>query len=160
MEVTAPTVPAEPAPGARHLRPLRAMSLGTLVTLVLEYGLGIGVNLFVNVPDADKGVGVGKAFGKAMSGPAGLAAHAGVGLLLLIAALSVLVRGLLAHRPAVAVLSVLGFLSVVGAAFSGASFVNDGRNSSSMTMAVLTGVAMICYALNLYLLPPAPRRRG
>jgi hypothetical protein len=145
---------------ARRVRALRGNSFGTLVMLVVQYGLGIGVTLFVNVPDADKNSGVGGAFGKAMSnGPAALATHAGIGLLLIVSSVAALVRALLLRRPAVVVPSALGLLSIIGAAFSGAAFVDKGQNSASMTMAVLTGVALLCYAVNIYLLP-APAKTG
>jgi hypothetical protein len=134
---------------------MRRASFGALVTLLLQYGLGIGVNLFVTVPDADQHSGVGGAFGKAMSnGPAALAAHAGIGLLLIINAIVVLAQSLRSGVRAVAVASAVGLLSILGAAFAGAAFVSDGQNSASMTMAVLTGVALFCYGLNLYVLGP------
>ncbi|MGH6657507.1 MAG: hypothetical protein ACRDVE_20170 [Actinocrinis sp.] len=132
---------------------MRRASLGALVALLIEYGLGIGVNLFVNVPDADQGSGMGAAFGKAMSnGPAALAVHAGIGLLLIINAVVVLVQALMSRTRLAAVISAVAFLCVLGAAFSGATFVDKGQDSASMTMAALTGVALFCYALNLYTL--------
>lgn len=132
---------------------MRRASFGALVALLIEYGLGIGVNLFVNVPDADHNSGMGAAFGKAMSnGPAALAVHAGVGLLLIVNAVVVLVQALTSRLRLAAVTSAAGLLCVLGAAFSGATFVDKGQNSASMTMAVLTGVALFCYALNLFTL--------
>ena len=59
------------------------------------------------------------------------------------------------------VTSVIGLLALVGAAAQGAAFVSDAHPSASMTMAVLTGVALLCYSVSLYLagspgrLPPA-----
>lgn len=132
---------------------MRRASLGSLLALLIEYGLGIGVNLFVNVPDADKNKGVGAAFGKAFSnGPAALAAHAGIGLLLIVNVIVVLVLALRTRIVPVVVSAIVGFLCVIGAAFSGASFVDKGDNSASMAMAMLTGVALACYAINLYVL--------
>jgi hypothetical protein len=149
----------ETRPVARHASALRAGSLGTLFLLIAQYGLGVGVNLFVHVPDADQNAGVGGAFGKAMSnGPAALAAHAGIGVLLVLAAIAVLVRALLIRRPALAACSIVGLLCIVGAAVSGAAFVSNGQNSASMAMAVLTGVAVLSYVLNLFLLPAAASR--
>ena len=132
---------------------LRRASFGAVMALLVQYGLGIGVNLFVNVPDADKGKGFGAAFGKAMSnGPAALAAHAGIGLLLIINVIAVLVIALRTRHGGAIVSSIIGLLCVIGAAFSGADFVDKGQNSASMTMAVLTGVALACYVINLYIL--------
>jgi hypothetical protein len=151
---------AAAAPSARHADTadrLRRASLGSLLVLLVQYGLGMGDNLFVNVPAADQGVGVGKAFGKALSnGPAALATHAGIGVLLVVNVIVVLVFAVRARRTAVTVSSAVALLCVIGASFSGAAFVNDGTNSgangASMTMAVLTGVALACYGINLYVL--------
>jgi hypothetical protein len=132
---------------------LRRASFGALLALLIQYGLGMGVALFVNIPDADKGKGSAAAFGKALSnGPAALAAHTGVGLLLIVNVIVVLVLAIRTRLLPMVVSAVVGLLSVIGAAFSGAQFVDKGTNSSSMTMAVLTGVAIACYAINLYVL--------
>lgn len=40
---------------------IRQGSLGVLVLLVLEYGFGMYVNLYVQVPGADHGGGIGSA---------------------------------------------------------------------------------------------------
>jgi hypothetical protein len=132
---------------------LRRASFGMVCALLIQYGLGVGVSLFVNVPDKDKGKGTGAAFGNAFSnGPAALAAHAGIGLLLIINVIVVLVLAIRTKTAWAMATSIIGFLSVIGAAFAGAAFVDKGQNSASMTMAVLTGVAIACYVVNLYVL--------
>lgn len=132
---------------------LRRASFGMVCALLIQYGLGIGVNLFVNVPDKDKGQGTGAAFGNAFSsGPAALAAHAGIGLLLIINVIVVLVLAIRTKVTWAMATSIIGFLAVIGAAFAGATFVDKATNSASMTMAVLTGVAIACYVINLYVL--------
>ncbi|MBS2962252.1 hypothetical protein KGA66_04290 [Actinocrinis puniceicyclus] len=150
---SATAAPALQTPVPASTARLRRASLGALFALLVEYGLGMGVNLFVNVPDADKGKGTGAAFGKAMSnGPAALAAHAGIGILLILNVIVVFVLALRSRQRAATVSSLVALLCVLGAAFSGAAFVDKGANGSSMTMAVLTGVAMACYAVNLFVL--------
>lgn len=129
---------------------LRRASFGSLCALVIQYGLGIGVNLYVNVPDADKGKdGFGDAFS---NGPAAITAHAVIGLLLIVNVIVVFVTAIRTRLPLMIGTAVVGLLSVIGAAFSGSEFLQKGTNSSSMTMAVLTGVAIICYAINLLVL--------
>lgn len=148
-----PSVPERDAAGSRATERLRNACLVSLVALLIEYGLGIGLNLFVNVPSADQGASVPAAVGKAMSnGPAALAAHAGIGLILVVGMTAVLIRSLRARPRLLAASSAVAWLCVLGAAGSGARFVGNGANSASMTMAVLTGVAIACYAINLYLL--------
>jgi hypothetical protein len=43
--------------------------------------------------------------------------------------------------------------AIAVAAATGASFTSTGEAADSMGMAVMTGVALLCYAANLYLLP-------
>ena len=144
---------------AGRIRGLRGNSLGISLMLVVEYGLGIGINLYVRVPAADRGNGLASAVGRVLtSQPVVLAMHAGLGLLLLVAAVSVLTRAIRArHRFAIAA-SVTGLLAIAGAAVSGASFVSDSKAGASMAMAVLTGIALVCYLGNLFAVrPTAPR---
>jgi len=69
---------------------------------------------------------------------------------LLVAAVNVLTRAIRArHRFAIAA-SVTGLLAIAGAAVSGASFVSDSKAGASMAMAVLTGIALMCYLGNLF----------
>jgi len=63
------------------------------IALLVEYALGLGVNLYVTVPARDQGGGVFAAVGRALAnGPAGLAVHAGLGLLLLLGSIVLVVR--------------------------------------------------------------------
>lgn len=154
MDLTSTSTSTD-APASRTvlLDRMRRMSLSSLIALLIQYGLGMGVNLFVNVPDADQGKGIGNAVGRALShGPAALAVHAGIGLLLVLNVISVLVVAIRTRLTWLIASATVGFLCVVGAAFSGAAFVDKGANGASMTMAVLTGVAMATYGINLYVL--------
>ena len=55
--------------------------------LLVQYGLGMGVNLYARVPAADHGAGVAAALGRALtSQPVVLAVHAVLGLLMLVRA--------------------------------------------------------------------------
>ena len=131
---------------------LRRGSLAVLVLLVVEYAIGMYVNLYVTVPGADHGGSLGSAIS---NGPASLSVHAVIGLLLGlgVAAQSILVRhwGLI---PA----SVIGLLAMIFASVAGTGFTSTGADSASMAMSVLNGIAMLCYAANLYLLRPGIRR--
>jgi len=118
--------------------------LGATIMLVVQFGLGIGVNLYVSVP-------TGKGVGQAFSNGALLVVHTVFGLLLVLAAVSMVVRAVIArHRPSIAA-SVIGLLAILAAAGSGASFVNDGTNGASLGMALATGVALLCYVIGLFL---------
>ncbi len=135
---------------------LRRASLAVLVLLLAEYGIGMYVNLYVAVPAADHGHSVGSAIS---NGPVILSAHAVIGLLLGLSAIAVLVLSVIARRPGVIVVSVVGLIALAVASMAGSSFTSSGTSADSMAMSVMTGVAVLCYATNLYLLP-SPGRRG
>src|SRR5258706_16211171 len=122
--------------------------------LIIQFAVGTVVNLYETVPKADKGSGFLTAVGRALSGgPAGLAAHAGLGLLIFLAAVALLVRAVIARHRAAIGFSVVALLAIITAAVNGARFVSDGgRASASLTMALATAVAMLCYAGCLFAL--------
>jgi hypothetical protein len=146
------------APSARGLARLRRGSLAVLVLLVAEYALGMYVNLYAAVPGADHGGGLG---GAIANGPASLTVHATLGLLLGLGALGVAVQAILIRRWVMVAASVVGLLAMIFASVAGAGFTSTGDTSASMAMAALTGVALLCYAANLYLLrTPAQAERA
>jgi len=149
VDQSAPTA----TPGRRpdHWREnLARGNLAAAIMLVIQYGLGIGVNLYVTVP---AGHGIGQAFS---NGPA-LAVHTVLGLLLVLTALSMVVRSVIARHRASIVTSVVGVAAILAAAGYGASFVRNGSNAASLGMALATGVALLCYIIGLFVTGRAPR---
>ena len=147
MNQTATTVPASGRPD-RWRQNLARGNLAALILLLIQYGLGMGVNLYVALPAAGSG---GRDIGKAFtSGPA-LAVHAVLGLLLLLMAISMIVRAALARHRASIVTSAVGLLAILAAAGYGASFVHDSTNAASFGMALATGVALLSYVIGLFL---------
>lgn len=120
---------------------LRGNCMGTAVLLIIEFALGIGVNLYVALP-------VHKSFFGTVFGSAALAVHAIVALALLGAAISALVRAIRSGR-AVA-LTALGLAAILVAAFAGASFASSQANGASLTMALATAVGMFSYLAAIY----------
>jgi hypothetical protein len=151
--MTATAQQARPRVG-RQLWRLRGAAFGALVMLIIQFAVGIVINLYETVPNADKGSGLLTAVGRALSGgPAGLAAHAGLGLLIFLAAVALLVRAIIARERAAIGFSAVGLLAIITAAVNGARFVSDGgQASASMTMALATAVGMLCYAGCLFAL--------
>ena len=155
---TAAESPGRPAPAPRAM--MRRGSLAVLILTVLEYGIGMYVNLYLAVPGADRDHGLGPAIA---NGPALLSVHAVVGLLLGLGALAVLAQAIRTRGPAVIVFSAAGLFALAVASVLGASFTSTGAAADSMGMSVLTGVALLCYALILYgprQEPPAPQPHG
>jgi len=126
---------------APRVAALRGTCMGAAVLLIIQFGLGIGVNLYVTLPGH-------KSFFSQVFGSATLAVHAIVALLLLGAATAALVRAIRARR-AIAFTSV-GLAAILVAAIAGASFVGDGTNGASLGMALATAVAMFCYLAAIF----------
>ena len=146
-----PTQARRTAEPAGQLEIVRRTSLGMTVALLVQYALGMVVNLYVTVPARDQGGGVLTAIGRAFAnGPASLAIHAGLGLLILAGTISLVVRSVLSRRRPLIWLSAVTLLAVLGAAFNGAAFVNSGNDGASLGMALLTGVALLCLAVTLF----------
>jgi len=136
---------------AGQLEIVRRTSLGMTVALLVQYALGMVVNLYVTVPARDQGGGVLTAIGRAFAnGPASLAIHAALGLLILAGTISLVVRSVLSRRRPLIWLSAVTLLAVLGAAFNGAAFVNSGNDGASLGMALLTGLALLCLVVTLF----------
>jgi hypothetical protein len=128
-------------PAAPRLATLRGNCMGAAVLLIVQFGLGMGLNLYVTLP-------AGKSFFATVFSSAALAVHAIVALALLGAAISALVRAIRARR-AVAFTSA-GLAAILVAAGAGASFAGNQSNSASLTMALAAAVAMFCYLAAIF----------
>jgi hypothetical protein len=124
------------ATSASPLAALRGNCMGAAVLLIIQFGLGVGVNLYVTLPGH-------KSFLSQVFGSVTLATHAIVALLLLGAAIGALVRAIRARKAIV--LTSAGLAAILAAAVAGASFVGNGSNGASLGMALATAVAMFCY---------------
>jgi hypothetical protein len=137
---------------------VRKASLGLSIALLVQYALGMWVNLYITVPKRDQGGGVPAAVGRALSsGPAALALHAGIGLVIVIGSVALVARAIQARHRVTIVTSLISLLAVAGAAVSGATFVNTGTDGASLGMALLTAVALLCLLVNLYAPQPSPQ---
>ena len=134
----------------------RQTSVTMLVMLVIQYGLGIILNLYVEVPASD--------------------AHAGDPSEIATAPAADGRRGA-RHRPdrhrgpaqaraagvrdrLLAVLATAGLTTIGGAFGAGEIFVRSGQDTASMAMAILTGMALLCYIGTLTLAASAGREDG
>jgi hypothetical protein len=138
------------APASR-LAALRSNCMGIGVLLIIEFGLGAGINLYVTIPRH-------KSFFPTVFGSAVLAAHAIVALLLLGSATAALIRAIRA-RTAIVVNSA-GFAAILAAGIAGSTFADSQSNGASLAMALATAVAMFCYLAAVFSLPFPQGRRG
>ena len=120
---------------------LRGNCMGAAVLLIIQFALGIAVNLYVTLPGH-------KAFFSTVSGSALLAAHVIVAVALLGASISALVRAIRARR--VIVPTAVGLAAVLAAATAGASFASSQNNGASLAMALAAAAAMFCYLAAVY----------
>ena len=142
--MSTPTIETPAALAPKAANRLRMASFGALTMLVIQFVLGTAYSLYGTAPTSSKSVGM-------FSSPL-LAIHVIMGILLIIAAIMLVVRAIQArHRPSI-VTTVAGLLVILGAFGAGSSFVKDGSNGASLGMALLTAVAMLCYAANLVIL--------
>lgn len=152
---------------ADSARRLQAVNLAACMLLLVQYLLGMVVNLFVTLPAHHPGSGAGDYFGGVASGlawviprgPGWAAAHAAFGLALVLAAFAGVALSWRRASRACTGASVLGALAILGAGFNGASFLNYGQNYSSMIMSGLWALAVACYATGMFLAArPEPGR--
>ena len=117
--------------------------LVALIALVLQFGLGMILNLFITVPPADSRAGF---INEVRTAPLGLTLHALLGTLLICAAIVLLTKAIRMRDRLVIGFAATGLVAVAGAFAAGEMFVRDGRNGVSLAMALLTGVALVSYA--------------
>ena len=150
---------ASPPGRAGQAARLLAVNLTACVLLLIQYLLGMAANLYVALPSRHPGAGARDYFTGAASGVAWVisdgrawaAAHAALGLALVLAALAGIELTRRQGSRAATAASVLGALAIIGAGFNGASFVNYGHDFSSMIMAGLWALALACYLTGMFL---------
>jgi hypothetical protein len=145
--MTGPQAAAPPSVQRRPSRTagLRQAILAILIVLIAQFALGIGVNLYVTLPAAGH-PGHSSWFG---NGPL-LAIHAAAGMFLILAALFVLARAIMARNVTLIVTSAAGLVAILVAAFFGSGFTSKLTDGYSLGMALATAVALACYAVGLF----------
>jgi hypothetical protein len=127
-------------------RALRGNCMGAAVLLLIEFGLGMGVNLYVTVP-------AHQPFFSTVFARGALAAHAVIAIFLLAAAVAALVRAIRARR--VIVWAAVGLVAIVAAAGAGAGFTSSGAAGASFAMALMTAIGLLSYLAAIFALPTA-----
>jgi hypothetical protein len=136
--------PAAQKPQSRQAD-LRRGSLAIVSVLIVQFVLGISVNLYVTLPTAGH-PGHASWFGNG----ALLALHASLGMFLVLAAIFVLVRAIMARNRTLVATSAAGLAAILVAFFFGSSYTDKLTNGYSLGMAIAFAVALTCYALGLY----------
>jgi heme A synthase len=165
----APMPRAERARRDRRNRAAQGWALGLLIALLVQFGLGMYVNLFSHIPLTHPGHAAKNFFAgsyhsvawaeTSAQAPLILAFHAGLGLLLVLGSLWLAVLAIRGHRAGFVWAAVLGALFILGAGFNGASFLNYNKDANSYVMALLFAAAVLCYVV-LLALPRSTQRQA
>ncbi len=118
------------------------MCVAALIMLVVQYGLGIFLNLYVAVPASHAHAGI---IQEIETAPVALTVHALLGLALIGTAILLVARAVGEHDRGLAVLATAGLTAIGGAFGAGEIFVKNGQPTASLAMAILTAVALLCY---------------
>jgi hypothetical protein len=138
---------------------LRNQFLGTLVFLIVQFLLGMAVNLFVTIPTNHPGANPPEYFSGVVQsvtwailhGHILLILHASLGLLLVLNAIGLLAASIRERSKDLIWVSSLGLFGVLAAGFNGGSFLNYNQDFSSMIMASFFAWAVIAYAVGIFL---------
>ena len=162
----APVPHAEGAKRDRRNRAARGWAFGLVIALLVQFGLGMYVNLFAHIPLNHPGHRAENFFAGSYHSvawaetsphaPLILAFHAGLGLLLVPGSLWLAVLAIRGRRAGFVWAAALGALFILGAGFNGASFLNYNKDANSYVMALLFAAAVLCYIVLLAL----PRSTG
>jgi hypothetical protein len=129
----------------------RRASLAILIVLIIQFALGISVNLYVTLPAAGHAEH-SSWFGNGLL----LALHVAFAMLLVLAAIFILVRAIIARNATLIVTSAAGFAAIGVAFYFGASFADKLTNGYSLGMAIAFALALACYSIGLFAVS-APR---
>ena len=124
---------------------LRQASLAIVIVLIVQFALGISVNLYVTLPPTGQ-PGHSSWFG---NGPL-LALHAALGMFLVLAAVFVLVRAIMARNRTLIATSAAGLVAIFLAFFFGSNYTDKLTNGYSLGMAIAFAAALACYVIGLY----------
>jgi hypothetical protein len=138
-----------------RFRTTLAFALGALI---VQFLIGMAVNLFVKIPPDHPGANPPEYFGGVVTSVTWAILHGGLwvtlhavwGLVLVLAALGTLVQAIRLSGGGRITLAALGFVGVLGAGFNGGSFLNYHEDFSSMLMAIGFALAMSAYVALLY----------
>ena len=131
-----------------------------MIMLVIQFLLGMAVNLFVTIPTDHPGARPAEYFSGVVQsvtwailhGHALLILHASLGLLLVISAFGLLVQAIQTRLRAMTVVTSFGAFGVLEAGFNGGSFLNYNQDFSSMLIASFVAGAVVAYTIGLYVI--------
>jgi hypothetical protein len=127
----------------------------TLLLLAAQFLIGMVVNLYVQIPSIHPAAEAANFFLGVVQGVVwalghgtwALVIHVILGLLLVLASFLLIGLSIAARQRGWIILSLTGWIGIVGAGFNGASFLNYGHDFSSLLMSIGFLVAAISYTI-------------
>lgn len=158
------------APVEKPAGAMRALAIGRIIMLTVSYALlvqfllGITVNLYVKIPGVHPGAhaadyltGLLPVIGWAIAREwPWIALHVTLGLLLVLSSIVAFPQAWRSGLTSVRVVSVIGLLAPLSAALNGAAFLMYNNDVFSMLMAASFAVALGAVILRLFMMRPAP----
>jgi hypothetical protein len=140
---------------------IRTGYFAVLLLLVVQFLLGMAVNLFVTIATNHPGSNPPEYFGgvvqsvawAVLHGPLLLVLHASLGLLLVIYSVNLLAQGIQTRTRRFTIPTSFGAFGILAAGFNGGSFLNYNQDFSSMIMAGFFAIAVVSYVIGLYIAP-------
>ena len=129
-------------PSRHGLAGVRRACSAAMAVLAVQFCAGMNVNLYVQVPARDAHASY---LQEITTAPALLTVHAIIGLMLLATATLLAIRAIASRRPLIITLAMAGLAALAGAFAAGEAFVKNGADAMSLWMALLTGIALLCY---------------
>lgn len=131
------------------IRTLRSHVFILLALAVVQFWLGMTINLELVLPNPGKGGFSALAYYFANFVP--ILGHVVVGIAILLASLSFLVMSFRSRSRALITIGIVGFVAVVGAIYNGISFLLSGQFFGFSIGMAMSGVsAIVAYAVSLY----------
>jgi hypothetical protein len=115
-----------------------------MALLAIQVGVGMVVNLYVQVPAGDATAGWMR---EVQTAPATLTVHALLGVVLLGAGAVLVIRAITTRHRVIIALCVAGLAFLLGAFIAGEAFVKNGLSGTSLWMGLLTCAALLCYVV-------------
>jgi hypothetical protein len=122
-------------------------SLRFVIAILIQYGLGVGYNLYGTAPTAKKSLDY-------FSSPL-LALHVILGTLIVLTGIYMVVLSVRSRIRIAVILSSLAWVCVIGAWASGNEFIQKGQSGFSMSMAMFAGAAILFAVINVKILSDA-----
>jgi hypothetical protein len=139
----------------------RVLAFWLVLLLSLQFVLGMVTNLYVTIPARHPGSDAAEYFGGVVAGVIwsitegawALRIHALLGLLIILAAATLVGAAISRRRRMWIVCSIIAVLFTIAAGFNGASFLNYREDFSSLFMSLGFAVALVALLVGLYLDP-------